>query len=88
LAQSLLQGRLIGTFTFNYTRLWDGAPYHRAQLVKTAAEALDIELAPLPAYSLDFMPIERLWQWLREDVTYLSHLLRQADRPSGTGHTL
>lgn len=52
------------------TVVWDGAPYHRAQLVREAASALDIELQPLPAYSPDFMPVEHLWQWLREDVTY------------------
>jgi transposase len=50
--------------------VWDGAPYHRAQTVQVAATALDITLAPLPAYSPDFMPVEHLWQWLREDVTY------------------
>lgn len=27
-------------------------------------------LEPLP-YSLDFMPIEHLRQWLRENITYL-----------------
>ena len=50
--------------------IWDGAPYHRAQLVKDAADALAITLVPLPSYSPDFMPVEHLWQWLREDVTY------------------
>jgi transposase len=50
--------------------VWDGAPYHRAQTVRASATALDITLAPLPAYSPDFMPVEHLWQWLREDVTY------------------
>jgi transposase len=24
----------------------------------------------LPGYSPDFMPVEALWRWLREDVTY------------------
>lgn len=50
--------------------IWDGASYHRAKTVHTAAEVLDITLEPLPAYSPDFMPVEHLWQWLREDVTY------------------
>ena len=50
--------------------VWDGAPYHRAHAVQVAATALDMTLAPLPAYSPDFMPVEHLWQWLREDVTY------------------
>ena len=41
-----------------------------AKLVKEAALALDIHLQPLPGYSPDFMPVEHLWQWLREEVTY------------------
>ena len=49
--------------------VWDGAPYHRAQHVRDSAEELKLELKPLPAYSPDFMPVEHLWQWLREDVT-------------------
>ncbi len=52
------------------TVVWDGAPDHRAELVKQAASAMDIDLEPLPGYSPDFMPVEHLWQWLREDVTY------------------
>ncbi len=31
---------------------------------------MDIHLQPLPAHSPDFMPVEHLWQWLREDITY------------------
>jgi transposase len=50
--------------------LWDGAPYHRATCVRDAAAALGIEIVPLPGYSPDFMPVEALWRWLREDVTY------------------
>jgi len=50
--------------------LWDGASYHRAGAVREQAARLDIELIPLPAYSPDFMPVEALWRWLREDVTY------------------
>ena len=52
------------------TIVWDGAPYHRAALVKEAASDMGIHLEPLPGYSPDFMPVEHLWQWLREDVTY------------------
>lgn len=52
------------------TVVWDGAPYHRAKIVQEAASALDINLQALPGYSPDFMPVEHLWQWLREDVTY------------------
>ena len=50
--------------------LWDGAPYHRAKTVREAATALTITLMPLPGYSPDLMPVEALWRWLREDVTY------------------
>jgi transposase len=50
--------------------VWDGAPYHRATAVREAAAALQIGLVPLPGYSPDLMPVEALWRWLREDVTY------------------
>jgi transposase len=50
--------------------LWDGAPYHRAACVRDAAAALHIDIVSLPGYSPDFMPVEALWRWLREDVTY------------------
>jgi transposase len=52
------------------TVIWDQAPYHRALSVKMAAVTLDIAIEPLPSYSPDFMPVEHLWRWLREDVTY------------------
>ena len=50
--------------------LWDGASYHRAGAVREAAATLRIALMPLPGYSPDLMPVEALWRWLREDVTY------------------
>ena len=31
---------------------------------------MGIQLLPLPGYSPDLMPVEALWRWLREDVTY------------------
>lgn len=54
----------------NISIVWDGASYHRSHLVKEAAERLKIDLQPLPGYSPDFMPVEHLWAWLREEVTY------------------
>ena len=30
------------------TIVWDGAPYHRAKLVKQAASCLELNLQPLP----------------------------------------
>ena len=50
--------------------IWDGASYHRSGLVKAAAARFAIQLEPLPGYSPDFMPVEALWRWLREDVTH------------------
>lgn len=61
------------------TLIWDGAPYHRSGAVKTAIADLDIALKPLPAYSPDFMPVEHLWQWLREDVTYHTCYEKEAE---------
>ena len=48
----------------------DGAPYHRSHAVREEADKLAIQLVPLPSYSPDFMPVEALWRWMREDVTY------------------
>lgn len=50
--------------------VWDGAGYHCGASVREAAERLQIALEPLPGYSPDFMPVEALWRWLREEVTY------------------
>lgn len=50
--------------------IWDRAPYHRAGFVKTMTEILEISIEPLPSYGLDFMPVEHLWQWVTEDLTY------------------
>jgi len=50
--------------------VWDGASYHRSAIVRAAAERLHIQLVRLPPYSPDFMPVEALWHWLREEVTY------------------
>lgn len=58
--------------------LWDGAPYHRAKSVREAACDLCIRLEPLPGYSPDLMPVEALWRWLREDVSY-SHCHASAE---------
>ena len=63
--------KLRAEFPFSeITVVWDGAPYHRAGLVKQAASEMNIHLQPFPGYSPDFMPVEHLWQWLREDLTY------------------
>lgn len=67
------------------TVIWDRVPYHRAQSVKLAAETWNIHLEPLPSYSPDFMPVEHLWQWLREDVTYHACYNSQAELTQQVG---
>jgi transposase len=54
----------------NLVVVWDGASWHTSHLVRDAAAELRITLVQLPAYSPDFMPVEALWRWLREEVTY------------------
>jgi transposase len=49
---------------------WDGASYHRAEDVRERARELGILITHLPAYSPEFMPVEALWRWMREEVTY------------------
>jgi transposase len=52
------------------TIIWDGSPVHRARVAQTKAKELGLELVPLPGYSPDLNPIEGLWKWMREEVTY------------------
>lgn len=51
--------------------LWDNVRYHHSQLVRAEAERLGIEPCFLPPYSPDLMPVERLWSWLWQELTYL-----------------
>lgn len=50
--------------------VWDNSPVHRAGLVKEKAKELGIELEWMPGYSPDLNPIERLWAWMRQEVTH------------------
>src|SRR4029079_9539155 len=59
--------------------LWDAARSHSARSVREMARTWDIELMPLPGYSPDLMPVEALWRWLREDVTYHHCHAREVD---------
>jgi transposase len=49
--------------------IWDNAPCHVAQLVRAEAARLGIDIVNLPGYSPDRNPVERLWDWMREEVT-------------------
>lgn len=51
------------------TIVWDGAPWHKPRWLLRVAQELGFELVLLPPYSPDFMPVEALWRWLREEVT-------------------
>ena len=51
--------------------IWDNVRYHHALLVRRCAEELAIQLRYLPPYSPDLMPVERLWHWLRQQLTAL-----------------
>jgi transposase len=44
--------------------IWDGAPYHRAKAVWSAAASLDITLAPLSSYSPDGSVAKCNSQWV------------------------
>lgn len=51
------------------TIIWDGSPVHRAKVAQEKAKQLGLEIKQLPAHSPDLNPIERLWTWMREEVT-------------------
>jgi transposase len=52
------------------TGRWDGASSPRPKAVLHRAAELQRSVLPVSASSPDFMPVEPLWQWVREDVTY------------------
>ena len=49
--------------------IWDNAPCHISRMVSGHAAELGIDLVALPGYSPDLNPIERLWDWMREEIT-------------------
>src|SRR5262249_241288 len=49
--------------------IWDNAPCHVAKTVTAEAARLGIAIVNLPGYSPDLNPLERLWAWIREEVT-------------------
>ena len=51
--------------------VWDNVRDHHSHKVRAHAEELGIRLLYLPPYSPDLMPVERLWSWLRQELTYL-----------------
>ena len=55
------------------TLFLDNARYQRCRLVQDRAEALQIELAYLPAYSPNLNLIERLWKFVKKQCLYCKH---------------
>ncbi len=53
----------------------DGAPYHRAVLVRefVAKHAKRLSITRLPTFSPDFNPIEKLWKNTKRDATHLKY---------------
>jgi transposase len=51
--------------------IWDNAPAHRGDAMRTylATPDLKLRLVALPGYSPDFNPDEAIWDWVREEVT-------------------
>lgn len=45
--------------------------YHYSLKVRQCAQELGIQLEYLPPYSPDRMPVERVWHWLRQQLTAL-----------------
>lgn len=56
----------------------DNLSSHKGPKVGRLVESRGASLVYLPPYSPDLMPVERLWQWLRQQVTAL-HCHRDED---------
>jgi transposase len=53
----------------------DGAPYHHSKIVSEFKNlnADRLSITPLPAYSPDYNPIEKLWKNTKRDATHLKY---------------
>jgi len=67
--------QLINHFDSPIILIEDGAPYHRAGVVKDfiAAHQDRITLEPLPVFSPDFNPIKKLWKNTKRQATHLKY---------------
>lgn len=61
------------------TLVWDNARYQKCQIVWELAEALDIELLYLPAYSPNLNLIERLWKFVKKKCLYSKYYAEFSD---------
>ena len=67
--------QLLEHFTTPILLIDDGASYHRSQEVQTfqATQAARLTVYPLPAFSPDFNPIEKLWRNTKKAATHLKY---------------
>jgi len=67
--------QVLDRFESNIILIEDGAPYHKAGLVKEFVESTEgrLTLERLPAFSPDFNPIEKLWKNTKRDATHLKY---------------
>lgn len=67
--------QVLNRFQGNVILIEDGAPYHKASLVKEFVESTEgrLTLERLPAFSPDFNPIEKLWKNTKREATHLKY---------------
>lgn len=67
--------QLLARFDAPIILIEDGAPYHRSREVKQfkAEHAQRLTIEPLPAFSPDYNPIEKLWRNTKKDATHLKY---------------
>jgi transposase len=77
--------QLLEPFSSPLILIEEGAPYHRSKEVKQfqATHAQRLSVYPLPAFSPDFNPIEKLWKNTKKDATHLRYFktLAQSEPP-------
>jgi transposase len=67
--------QLIQHFSDPIILVEDGAPYHKSKVVKNFLEEQKtrVVVEPLPTFSPDFNPIEKLWKNTKRDATHLKY---------------
>lgn len=67
--------QLLARFDAPIILIEDGASYHRSQEVKQckAAHAQRLSIEPLPAFSPEYNPIEKLWRNTKKEATHLKY---------------
>ena len=72
-------GKLANTYTKPIFLVLDNAAYQRCELVREAAEKLDIQLIFLPTYSPNLNLIERVWKLVKSRVLHFAYFDTFAD---------